>query len=412
MTFDETLRLKIELLIDGLTITDAALGTVGKGGLEKVFWVFEMTPVEHIGTGDGTRPLPNDMLLPWDIYVDVRYNPRSLFLVDYDGGALMLRKNGADICEVNWPKRPAFYDKFTRSGERMKKIAAMRGSCGLRVCHDNTCNYYATNEQCKFCNIVPARQRNRNHVVTHKEVEDIYDAVKEAIIDDPVCSHLSFTAGAYANDGLGSLPNILERLKPLLAQKNIPIVTAITATRNRAETEFLCDRGISSVAFNIEIWDESLFKEICPGKERRIGRERWITALKEASVLLKPARALTSFVVGLEPIHSLLEGIEYFSSHGIFPIMSPFIPMVETEYEGREPLKAEWVWEAHERATEIIHSNLPEAFCDDIWHGDIGICPSCTTTKVFFDFMRRIVPRDAPFPHGITNEPEVVIDSR
>lgn len=400
MTFDEAVRLKTELLIDGLTITDRALGTVGEGGLEKVFWVFEMTPVAHKGSGDGTRPLPNDMLLPYDMYVDVRYNPKSPFLVDYTGNVLILRKNGVEVCEVSWPKRPAFYDKETRSGERMKKVASMRGSCGLRVCHDNTCNYFAQEEQCKFCNIVPARQRNRDHVVTHKQTEDIYDAVKEAMIDDPVCGHIAFTSGAFKDDGLGSLPEILERLKPLLAQKNFPIVTAITATRNRAETEYLCGTGISSVAFNIEIWNEAIFKEVCPGKDRRIGRERWIEALKEASQLLKPARALTSFVVGLEPMESFLEGIEYFTSHGIFPIMSPFIPMVGTEYEGKTPPKAEWVWEAHERATEIIHRNLPDAFCEEIWNGDIGICPSCTTSKLFFDFMRRIVPREVPHKHA------------
>jgi hypothetical protein len=112
--------------------------------------------------------------------------------------------------------------------------------------------------------------------------------------------------------------------------------------------------------------------------------------------MLKPARALSSFVTGLEPAESLLEGIEYMSSCGIFPIMSPFIPMVGTEYEGSRAPDADWVWDVHEKATEIIHKNLPEAFCNEIWEGDIGICPSCTTTKLFFDFMRRIVPRENP----------------
>ncbi len=396
MTLDESIRLKTELLLEGLTITDEAMQTVGHGGLEKVFWVFEMTPVTHKGSGDGTRPLPNDMLLPYDLYVDVRYNPASPFKVHTSGPAIILMKNGVELCEVRWPTRPDFYDKRTRSGEMMKKVASMRGDCGLRVCFDNACTYFSKDQQCKFCNIVPARQRNRNHVVTIKEAEDIYDVVKEAIIDSRVCSHLAMTAGAAKDDGLGNLPHILEKLKPLLDERNFPIVTAITATRNREETEQLCGTGISSVSFNIEIWDEKLFKEICPGKDKRIGRDRWIESLKEARDLLKPARALTSFVVGLEPKESFLEGIEYFSSNGIFPIMSPFIPMVGTEYEGKQAPDAAWIWDVHEKATEIIYKNLPEAFCDEIWEGDIGICPSCTTTKLFFDFMRRIVPRENP----------------
>lgn len=405
MTFDQTVRLKTELLLDGLTVSERAMDTVGDGGLEKVFWVFEMTPSTHVGTGDGSRPLPNDMLLPWDTYVDVRYSPHSPFLVDFADGALVLRKNGVDVCEVSWPTRPAYYDHLTRSGKPMKKVASMRGSCGLRVCHDNSCHYFKNGEQCKFCNIVPARQRNRDHVVTHKGAEDVYDAVRDAMIDNPVCDHLAFTAGAYADDGLGGLPAIMDRLQPLLALKKFPIVAAITATRNKAETEQLCSMNISSVAFNIEIWDEEIFNRICSGKARRITRERWITALKEARDLLQPARALTSFVVGLESMNTFLDGVEYFSSNGIFPIMSPFVPMVGTAYEGEPPPSGDWVWEAHERATEIIYRNLPEAFNDAIWAGDIGICPSCTTSKLFFDFMRRIVPREVPHPRAVVVAP-------
>lgn len=396
MTLDQAIRLKTELLLDGLTITDEALTTVGQGGLEKVFWVFEMTPIAHKGTGDGTRPLPNDMLLPYDLYVDVRYNPSSPFTVHKSGEAIVLLRGGKELCEVKWPTRPEFYDMTTRSGERMKKVASMRGDCGLRVCYDNYCSYFSRDEQCKFCNIVPARQRNRDHVVTVKVAEDVYDVVKEAMFGRQVCSHLAMTAGAAKDDGLGNLPAILERLRPLIEENYFPIVTAITATRNKAETEYLCGTGISSVAFNLEIWDEVLFNEICVGKSRRIGRKRWIEALMEARDLLKPARTLSSFVVGLEPKESLLAGIDALSSQGILPIMSPFIPMVETAYEGREAPPADWMWDVHEKAMEIIHRNLPDAFSDEIWNGDIGICPSCTTTKLFFDFMRRIVPRENP----------------
>ena len=121
-----------------------------------------------------------------------------------------------------------------------------------------------------------------------------------------------------------------------------------------------------------------------------------IESLKEARDLLKPARALSSFVIGLEPAESVLEGIHYLSSEGIWPIMSPFIPMVGTEYEGKKAPEPDWIWDVHEKATDIIYNNLPEAFCDEIWDGDIGICPTCTTTKLFFDFMRRIVPRENP----------------
>lgn len=319
MTLDDAIRLKTELLLSGMTITEEAMKTVGEGGLEKVFWVFEMTPVTHKGSGDGTRPLPNDMLLPHDLYVDVRYNPASPFKVSVSGDQIILIKDKTELCEVRWANRPSFYDKTTRNGRLMKKVASIRGDCGLRICYDNSCSYFSVNQQCKFCNIVPSRQRNKDHVFTVKHAEDIYDVVKEAVIDNPVCSHLAMTAGAYRDDGLGNLPVILNTLKPLIDGKYFPVVTAITATRNKEETELLCSSGISSAAFNLEIWDEKLFNEICPGKTKRIGRKRWIESLFEARDMLKPARTMSSFVVGLEPADSLLEGIEFMTSNGILP---------------------------------------------------------------------------------------------
>ncbi len=396
MTLDQTIRLKAELLLGGLSITDDALATVGHGGLEKTFWVFEMTPVAHPGTGDGTRPLPNDMLLPYDLYVDVRYNPNSPYTVHQSGSALVLLKKDTEICEVHWANRPDFYDKQTRSGVPMKKVASMRGDCGLRLCYDNACNYFAANEQCKFCNIVPARQRNRDHVVTVKKAEDFYDVYEEAVVRNPICSHLAITAGAARDDGLGHLPAILERIQPLLAQRHVPIVAAITATLDRSETESLRDLGVDSVAFNLEVWDAHRFAEICPGKNRRVGRARWLEALMEARDIFEPGRVLSSFVVGLEEKETLLAGIDYLSSEGIWPIMSPFIPMVGTAYEGAAAPAVDWMWDVHEKATEILSANLPDVFSEEMWEGAIGICPSCTTTKLFFDFMRRLVPRENP----------------
>ncbi len=54
------------------------------------------------------------------------------------------------------------------------------------------------------------------------------------------------------------------------------------------------------------------------------------------------------------------------------------------------------MWDVHESATDILLENLPEIFSDEMWEGAIGICPSCTTTKLFFDFMRRVAPRENP----------------
>lgn len=63
-----------------------------------------------------------------------------------------------------------------------------------------------------------------------------------------------------------------------------------------------------------------------PGKMRHTGRERHLKALEYIAAAYGPNKACSNFIVGLEPIESLLEGAEYVASRGVVPIASVWIP--------------------------------------------------------------------------------------
>ena len=86
------------------------------------------------------------------------------------------------------------------------------------------------------------------------------------------------------------------------------------------------EAGADRVACSLEVWDEELAKLITPGKWKLTGRKRHLDCLQYISKEYGPNKACSSFVVGIEPAESFLEGAEYLASKGIVAIASIWIP--------------------------------------------------------------------------------------
>ena len=89
--------------------------------------------------------------------------------------------------------------------------------------------------------------------------------------------------------------------------------------------------GISEVAFNIEIWNRELAREIMPCKGS-IPLETYLTALKESTILWgSTGNVRTALIVGLDKTETLLEGVQLLCQNGIQPMISVFRPMSNTK---------------------------------------------------------------------------------
>jgi biotin synthase-like enzyme len=75
---------------------------------------------------------------------------------------------------------------------------------------------------------------------------------------------------------------------------------------------------------NIEVFDETLFKRICPGKDQLYGRRRLLQALEHAASVVSGMRVHSILIAGLEPVESTISGIRYLASIGVTPIINVF----------------------------------------------------------------------------------------
>lgn len=114
------------------------------------------------------------------------------------------------------------------------------------------------------------------------------------------------------------------------------------------------EAGYEHIATNLEIWDENIFKTICPGKEQLCGgRKNWIEALKEEVSVFGKGNVRSIFVSGIEPKESILEGIEYLASIGVIAVPSIWKPCIGSALEGHRSPETEWHQDVIKRTYNI-----------------------------------------------------------
>jgi hypothetical protein len=75
--------------------------------------------------------------------------------------------------------------------------------------------------------------------------------------------------------------------------------------------------GATSIAFNLEVFDRSTFAELCPGKNRDYGYDRWLDSLMCAKEVFGKYNAYCGLVWGLESPENTIEGNSFFIERGI-----------------------------------------------------------------------------------------------
>lgn len=109
--------------------------------------------------------------------------------------------------------------------------------------------------------------------------------------------------------------------------------------------------GINTAQYDCQVMDPAYFRAICPG---RGDQKRWFEAQEAAVEVFGPDGGSTGNIVGgLEPMASMLEGIEERISKGVHCMANVFYPLPGTPLEHWSPAPAEWYMEAWERAARI-----------------------------------------------------------
>jgi hypothetical protein len=324
MKLTDYVTLKLELLTNGISYADGFLS----------FYSRQNEYIEKrraYGTGDGLLSIaehktPQEILLGNEVICAANYEPNSPWkLSANEEGAFV--GNGEHAFPVSFPIRPSSYGMPLSNGDSIERVLTVYGDTTLGIFSPGHCYYFNDERQCRFCSLGAARA----------ELSDHRMKVLPELATEAVNITLGLEPGRYRRVLLngGTIPNYNKGFS-----LHTEILTSVAELNTPPEFGFHLismppvDYGLfkplksigATLAMSLEIFDETLFKQLCPGKAEDYGRTKFIDAFEAAVNTLGRGNVYVGFVAGIEPIETLIHGMEFFGEMGVVPAVAVFHP--------------------------------------------------------------------------------------
>ncbi|QQG48241.1 MAG: hypothetical protein HY247_05640 [archaeon] len=198
---------------------------------------------------------------------------------------------------------------------------------------------------CEFCSLVGLRYvpRSARQLLAALEIAKQDKALR--------VRHLLLSGGTPTQRDFA---HFAETCETLIKQAGIPVDIMMVPRRETQFTGQLLDWGIHGFSFNMEVFGEDAARSITRLKNRYMGRTVLSENLKFAVEHMGgPGRVRSLIVVGLEPLDTTLEGIEFLAKLGCDPVISPFRPTAGTGLEAVEAPSMEYLERVYVQAERI-----------------------------------------------------------
>jgi hypothetical protein len=275
-------------------------------------------------------------VINWNTLSQLKYLPQlrtdfSLRL-DHTGRPILYYKK-QPVTPVQFVDRSDFYQQQTASGLPYLGNAVLQGTEWLSFPLLWKCDYAWRGEPCQYCfsgGELAALSKRHKPVPKYPTPDDVAEIVEYAILKEKCATSIQITGGSSFNSRaeMDTIRNILQAIDRRVGRKNIPgeILLYVTPPKHPESIDALFEAGADRVACSLEIWNESLAQKIMPGKMKYTGRQRHLECLHYIAARYGKNRACSNFIIGLEPLESVLAGAEYLAANGIVPIASVWIP--------------------------------------------------------------------------------------
>ncbi len=237
------------------------------------------------------------------------------------------------ITEIEFIEYSNFYKQKTSSGLPFLGNAVLQGTEWLSFPFLWKCDFGLIGEPCQYCfpagELASLSKEKKKHV-RYPTPEDVAEIVEYAILKEKCANSIQITGGSLFNDQeeLEIIKNILKAIDKRVGLQNISgeILAYITPPKNPKDLDQFFELGVSRIACSLEIWNEELASKIMPAKMRFTGRQRHLDSLHHVASKYGKNKACSNFIIGLEPVESVIEGAEYLASNGIVPMAPVWIP--------------------------------------------------------------------------------------
>jgi uncharacterized radical SAM superfamily protein len=224
-----------------------------------------------------------------------------------------------------------------------------------------------------------------------KSVDEVLQVVRAAREGSGI-TYVDFNTGHYDGDTyLDILEPYIRRIK---RETGLLVGVQTPPHRDLSRYDGLREVGVNRVSFCFEIFDPTLFREICPGKHEEYGLDFYLEAIRYCARLggrgprHEPWVTNGEIIAGLEPAESSIAAIDWITSVGAIPTVCVFRPLVGTDLEDMEPPRTEELVPVFRRLYETcMEARLP-----------IGCAPNVHVSLVMLpEECRTLSPRAYPW---------------
>ncbi|WP_454564676.1 radical SAM protein [Pseudomonas sp. AIG] len=349
----ETVALKLELLSNGVNFSKEFLD----------YFQNQSTHIEKrraYGTGDSVilesnTHTPQEIILDGQIIAAANYNPNSVYQVVLAQGYPALR-HGSKIIKITFPTRPTAYGKHLSNGELFETHLTVYGNSTLGVFSPGHCYYFNNGRECKFCSLGAARENLSDHKMRIKG-----DLAGEAVeiateVESGRYKRVLFNGGTIRDydKGYSMHLDLMERVKERNTASKLEYHLISMPPKDFRLFERFKGLG-NNLSMSLEVFNADLFSEVCPGKSQDYTRARFLSAFEAAVEVLGRGNVYAGFVAGMEPLESIIEGIEYFGNMGVVPAVAVFHPDAGSYYSTKARPSVDFLSTLGKKLSEIYH---------------------------------------------------------
>ncbi len=278
---------------------------------------------------DRSARVPQEILLN-EVIIAMNHDANSDWQLDYDCQTYLLRHKNKFISEIDFPKRPIFFDLKTADGIECGSVANLYGGSAFALFTPSTCYYFSENLGCQFCSLLSNRSKDDYFVNTIKPeiAANVFSIALEH--DSELLKSIMIVGGNMLDYDKGffkylEITKYLEEIQKVFFKGDIPIETHIATMPPKNLELFENVNNLNArITLNLEVFDDNLFEHYCKGKAKFYGRTNLKNALEYAAKKINGNRVHSILIAGLEPVESTIEGMLYLESIGVAPIINVF----------------------------------------------------------------------------------------
>ena len=356
LTEREALQVKIELLSYGISF-DMNL-------FEDYPETFYDNQFVYGQTSRGVTPrhrFPQVILLTPRVNTALLRRENSPYCLKKEMNKFVLYKGNKFVSEIGLPERPVYFGRTLSDGTPVENVLAVAGESTPGFFFSPDCYYFRCGKQCSFCSM----KGTRNSVGKHMAIKFTAEQIRECIYiventkwrDVPI---YSVTTGTCENDAMfiNEIIQPLETMKEAM-ERPTPIHLLTHPPRSKELLYRLKEAGVTTIAFNLEVYNRKKMSEICPGKYDCFGYDRWWNALEDAKSIWGDWKVFCGLVWGLEDKMSTIMGNEEIAARGFSVASNVFHADPMSQMKNHKHLPPNDICEIAEHLQDL-YSKYPE----------------------------------------------------